>query len=666
MKDNATERLRLGIVGTGAAARRCHLPAIAAGTAFRLTALVDRDIEHANQAAREYRDAAPGNDVEIVTDDLDTVLAHVDALVVATSHASHAALVDRVARGGKHVLVEKPLATTAADCDRIAAAADAGGVVVMPAHVRRLFPMAEFVRAMLTDGRLGRVHTVRWSEGRPYSWPLRSGFMFGPREAGGGLLADSGPHVFDMLLNWFGRDVELAGHADNSERGADSETATELRFAGGPTAHVELSRLRELANRCVLQGERGTLSVGTGVTADYELRDVDGVLVEGGAVPVLGAARAEWVALFQAQLDNFAGAIAGTAAPLATVADGAAVVRLVAAAHAGRSTSPLPRPWRWPSTPDVVPGGTLAVTGATGFIGSTTVERLVEGGGRAVAVVRDLARFARLSHLDHERVAPRRADVLDEDGLVAAFTGCDAVIHTVYGTDGGPDEQWRVGVEGGATVVRAAARAGARRVVHVGTVAVYQDPRGVVDESTPRIAVADDDRGYAAQKLAAERAVFAAGEAHGLEVVCVQPTVVYGPWGPSWTVRPIARLRAGAPELPAGDVGVCNAVHVADVADALLFAASTRLPAGSTVLVSAKEPVSWGRFYDAFRVAAGVPLPPSGVDLDAVGAWERPLYESDAVVAVDAAAAHGWQPGIAFDDGIEQVTAWARWAGLLP
>lgn len=666
-KDNATGQLRLGIVGTGAAARRCHLPGLAAGAAFRLTALVDVDLEHAREAARDYRDAAPDREVEVVTDDLDAALEHVDALVVATSHDTHAAIVERAARAGKHLLVEKPLATTGADCDRIAMAARAGGVVVMPAHVRRLFPMAEFVRAAVADGRIGRVRSVRWAEGRPYSWPLRSGFMFGPRESGGGLLVDSGPHVFDMLVHWFGDEVDLVAHCDNSERGADSETVTELRFARDITARIELSRVRELANRCVLYGEGMSLSVGTGFNSDYELRDAGGAVVEGGPVPVIGAAESTWVGLFRKQLEIFAGTIAGTAEPLASIEDGATVVRLVSSAHEARAPRALPRPWRWPSTPSLLPTGTVAVTGATGFIGSTVVERLVDAGGRAVAVMRDLARFARLSHLDHERVRPCRADVLDQAALHRAFAGCEVVVHTVFGSGDDPDQAWRVGVEGSATVVRAAASAGVRRVVHVGTVAVYQDGGGVINESTPRVDVAGTDRGYAAQKLAAERAVFAEGRKHGVEVVCVQPTVVYGPWGASWTMRPIARLLDGAPELPAGEVGVCNAVHVADVADALLFAATPDLlPAGSTVLVSAKEPVSWGRFYDAFRAAAGVEPRPAGVDLDAVGAWERPLYESDGVVSVDAISAHGWQPSISFADGIRQVAGWARWAGLVP
>jgi nucleoside-diphosphate-sugar epimerase len=490
--------------------------------------------------------------------------------------------------------------------------------------------------------------------------------MFAPRAVGGGLLADSGPHVFDMLAHWFGQDVDVSRHSDNSTHGADSELLTELRFADGPTALVELSRLRELPNRCELVGDGGTLTVGTGFTTSYELRDAHGTLVDSGPVPVLGAARTDWVGLFQAQLDNFADAIDGRAEPMATAADGATCVRLIERAAAVRTTEELRRPWEWPS-PRVAPTptGRIAVTGASGFIGSTVVDRVVASGGRATAVVRDISRFARLSHLDGDRVALRVADVLDEDALVAAFEGCAAVVHTVYGSDGDPDRQWAVGVDGTETVVRAAARAGVRRVVHVGTVAVYQDTDAVVDETTPRIDVAPHDRGYGAQKLAAERAAFAAGRAHGIEVVCVQPAVVYGPWGSSWTARPIERIATGAPELPSGGVGVCNAVHVADVADALLFATTERLPAGTTILASAKEPVSWGRFYDAFRELVGQPLPGDGVDLSAVGEWERPLYTSKAVVCVDTATEHGWQPKIGFEEGIAHVGAWARWAGLV-
>lgn len=663
--DFAGDELRLGVIGAGAAARRCHLPAIAAGTPFRLTALVDLDPRHAQEAAQiyatllaEHSSSAPGPEV-MVTDDLAAALDDVDAVVVATAHHSHAGIAERVLAAGKHVLMEKPFAVATAECERIEAAARAGGAVVLPAHVRRLFPNAAWVRTVLADGRLGAVHTVTWREGRPYSWPVTSDFMFRP---GGGLLADSGPHVFDMLLHWFGPRAEVVEYRDNTEAGSESELRATIRF-GDVTANVELSRLRELPNQCVIEGDRGSLTVGIGFTATYELRDTEGEVVDSGPVPVLPPTQTEWVGLFRAQLANFAAVIRGVEEPLATAADGAASVRLIESCLARRAG--LDRPWQWPARPERLPAGRVAVTGGTGFIGSHVVERLVEGGGEAVAVARDLAKLARLSHLDQRRLGFAMADILDVDGLTAAFQGCDVVVHTVYGGEGDPDRQWAVGVEGTRAAVTAAARAGVRRFVHVGTVAVY-DSSGVdvLDETAPTITPQPDQRDYGAQKLAADQVALATGAELGIEVVCVQPTVVYGPGSPSWTLTPIRRLREGQAGLPSGDVGVCNAVHVADVADALLFAAAEPSAAGRTVLVSGAEPTTWGAFYDSYRDLLGLPHPAADIEPEALQAWERPLYADETAVSTNLIGTLGWRPRIKFDEGIAHVTAWARWAGL--
>jgi predicted dehydrogenase/nucleoside-diphosphate-sugar epimerase len=658
---------RLVIVGCGAAARICHLPALAPDGPFRLVALVDRVPGSAVAAAARYRElragrpASTGENLQVGVD-LQAVLPNIDAAIIATAHGAHAEVAVALLRAGKHVLIEKPLALTVAQCEQIRAAAAEGAAVAMPAHVRRLFPAARWVRSVLDSGRLGAVRRIRWSEGRPYAWPLVSSFMFAPARTGGGVLADSGPHVFDLLLYWLAEPAHVVSFAHNADGGSDSEVSVGLAY-GRVRADVELSRLRELGNMCVIEAEHGTLSIETGFPAGFVECDASGKVVDSGPVPVLPPAQDTWVGLFRAQLADFDRVIDGQPTQLAAFDEGVASVRLIEQCQ-GVPAARLPRPWTGPCAPSRVVSAQVAVTGATGFIGSHVVEQLLATGGSAVAIARDLAKLARLSHLDSGRVGFARADVRDRGSLAEAFRGSEVVVHTVYGSEGSPDEQWSVTVGGTAAVLDAAIVAGVRRIVYISTVAVYDTAnRAAVDEECPTFATAPGDLCYGQQKLAAERHISTAG-AGRIEVVCLQPTVVYGPWGPSWTVRPLRRLPVANYALPTGaTAGTCNAVHVQDVADAVLFAATADGLDGARLLVSGPQPVSWGAFYDAYRSMLGLERPersdPAGLE-----DWERDLYGSPAVVDTERIRAAGFEARVGFTEGIAHVAAWASWAGL--
>ncbi|MEU3169767.1 NAD-dependent epimerase/dehydratase family protein [Streptosporangium sp. NPDC006930] len=658
--------MKIGIVGCGAAARLCHLQGLTHDGPFLLTALVDRVLSHAVTAAEHHRELRDADHPVAVLTSVEAALPYIDAAVVATPHATHADVAEQLLRAGKHVLVEKPLALTPDECTRIRYAAQQGSATVVPAYVRRLFPAAQWVLDLLDTGKLGDVVRVTWREGRPYDWPLLTGFMFDAPSAGGGVLADTGPHVFDMLYHWFGGPVQLIRFEDNSAGGADSEARATVRF-GSVTAEIEISRLRELPNECVIHGTAGSLTVGTGLSASFVHLDAAGHAVGQGPVPTSPRTKDSWEGLFHGQFEEFHRAVKGDATEYATFEDAVTTVNLL---HECRTTSPekLSRPWEarpgQRPDPDPDPAGRVAVTGATGFIGAHVVDRLVAEGVSCVAVVRDLARLARLSHLDPRKLTHVRTDIRDVSALTEAFTGCDVVIHTVHGSSGDTTEQWSVTVEGTQAVLDAAAAAKVRRLVYVGTVATY-DTADVRDlnEDTPMLPTRANDLEYAQQKLAAERLVLAAAKKP--EVVSIQPTVVYGPWSPAWTLGPIRRLVEGRVNLPTGDTpGLCNAVHVHDVAAAVTTLARAPHVDGRRFLVSGPEPVKWGEFYDAYRQMLNL-APPTGYHGRELPDWERRLYSDEAVVHCDRLASLGFRPRIGFAEGMTHTAEWAHWAGLL-
>jgi predicted dehydrogenase/nucleoside-diphosphate-sugar epimerase len=663
--------LRLGVVGCGAVTELCHLPALAGGTPFRVTALVDRVPEHAERAAEQHRrlQKAKGLDEQatpMCATDVTDVLDVIDVAIVATAPGSHAMLAIQLALAGKHVLLEKPIAATVGECVAIRDALASTGVTVLPAHVRRFYPVAAWVAQRLASGELGTVRRVRWREGAEYGWPAVTGFTF-EDGAGGGVLADLGPHVLDLLGYWFGP-LELQRCTDNSSGGVDSEARLEL-LAGATGIEVELSRLRDLENTVTIEGTHTTLRVETQRVAGYQWRTGDGVLLEQGNVPAALSETLTREGLFHRQLVEFDRALRGQPNEAATFAEARATVTLLE--HCRKRRVPtLTRPWEprtsEPTRRNYLAGARrVAVTGATGFIGSHVVDRLLRDNATSVvALAHTLGKQARLSHADRARLDVVPVDLPgDPTALMKAFSGCEVVVHAAYGSMGDSALRWAVTVEGTAAVLAAASKAGVRRLVHVSSVSVYDAAAvTVIDEDSPLRDTDPRDLSYAQQKLAAERLVLDSTDDR-MEVVCVQPTVVYGPWGPLWTLRPLRRLAEDNTALPSGPSGSCDVVYVLDVADAIAFLTSAPGAPGGRFLVSGPRSTTWGQFYDSYRDMLSLPR----LSLPDSADWaeqDRRYYAGSPPVDTSRLAGLGFRSRINLDSGMDHLARWARWAGL--
>ncbi len=168
------------------------------------------------------------------------------------------------------------------------------------------------------------------------------------------------------------------------------------------------------------------------------------------------------------------------------------------------------------------------VTGGSGFIGGALVGRLLERGDQVVALARSEETADALAGRGAEVV---RGDVLDEGSLAAGMAGCALVYH-VAGVNShcppDPETLLRVNVGGAESAVRAAARAGAGRVVFTSSAASLGEPAGTVGrEDTAH-------RGsylsvYDRSKHEGEQAAFAAARQAGIEMVSVNPSSVQGP-----------------------------------------------------------------------------------------------------------------------------------------
>jgi nucleoside-diphosphate-sugar epimerase len=229
------------------------------------------------------------------------------------------------------------------------------------------------------------------------------------------------------------------------------------------------------------------------------------------------------------------------------------------------------------------------VTGATGRVGHAIAVRLVRSGHQVRAVVRHPGRASAILPAGVEAV---RGDVTEPATLEAAASGCELVFNAM-----GLPEQWfsdedvfdRVNARGSEAVVRAAAKAGARRVVHTSTIDVFHAESGAAfDESN--VATYPKGTAYERSKQRAEELALAAAAEAGIELVIVNPAAVYGGDGPGGDATSLERSllkpliegkRTAVPMLPPGGLPL---LHVSGIGRGQLLAAERGRPGERYIL----------------------------------------------------------------------------------
>ncbi len=205
--------------------------------------LCERDPARAMDFARRY----PGCPVE---HELDTLLLdpRVQAVSIATPPRTHFELARRALEAGKHVLVEKPLATTAAHAEELIEIAARAERVLMPGHTFVYSPPVNKVRELIQTGELGDVYFVTSSR-----------MNLGIYQADG-VISDLAPHDLSILLYWLDRPVTHIAVAGQSifQDGVPETAFLTVTFSGGTTANVQISWLapRKMRQMVVVGSKR--------------------------------------------------------------------------------------------------------------------------------------------------------------------------------------------------------------------------------------------------------------------------------------------------------------------------------------------------------------------------------------------------------------------------
>ena len=200
--------MRVGIVGCGLIGNK---RAKALGRDDRLVAVADTDLGRAEALARYHAGCEAGANWAALVSRKD-----VDAVVVATTNDMLAPVTTAAVGAGKHVLVEKPAARSAAEIEPVVAAAreafEKSGVVVKVGFNHRFHPGFQKAREIFESGAMGEMMFVRARYGHGGRRGMEKEWRGDPTIAGGGEMLDQGVHLIDLARWFLGDFPEVAGH----------------------------------------------------------------------------------------------------------------------------------------------------------------------------------------------------------------------------------------------------------------------------------------------------------------------------------------------------------------------------------------------------------------------------------------------------------------------
>ncbi len=248
----------------------------------------------------------------------------------------------------------------------------------------------------------------------------------------------------------------------------------------------------------------------------------------------------------------------------------------------------------------------IFITGATGFVGTALLKRLLREDVRLFAAVRDAQAAADLPPAADRIVVEPLSDSSDYS---SALRNMDVVIHlaarvhVMQDRAADPLQEFRrVNVAGTERLARQAVRSGVKRFVFISTVKVHGEETATPYREHDRVSPLDP---YGVSKAEAESALRGLAGETGLEVVVVRPPLVYGPGVKANLLQLMSAVARGIP-LPFGSIrNRRSIVYVGNLVDALVLCALHPAAAGKTYLVSDGEDVSTPELIERMAAALG-------------------------------------------------------------
>jgi predicted dehydrogenase/nucleoside-diphosphate-sugar epimerase len=546
-------RYRTALIGAGFISTT-HIEALkTAVPETELVAIVDRNLGLAKSRAAQWGIPNVYGDIE------ELIAASVaDVAHVLAPPDLHAPITRRLLEAGLHVLLEKPMSTSVADCAALTALAAEKGVVLGINQNFVYHPAYRQARRILLDERrLGPIRSLHVT----FNVPLR---QLGARQFGHwmlqepvNILLEQAVHPLSQIADLLGTPSVVNGQAGKPLRIAPGrmfydrwsadlmcgETPAQLYLAFGQSFHAwrftaicddgllvcDLS-----AGRIMVQGRAqwpeflDNLVTGAGVAAQTAGQSIGGAV---GYITGLLKLRPRSDGFFVSMRDSIAAFYKGIPngrVPLDGVFGGS-LVAVCETLAAKLPSAEAPNLAKKSAAKKDAPAPDLVVFGGSGFIGSHLVSRLVAD-GRSVRVVSRGA-GAQSPPFDSPLVEIMRGNVADRADVERALAGAKHVVNLAHGGGGSNwDEIKRAMVDSGLLVAECAAAAGVQRLVHVGSISglYLGDPAETITGATPPDAEPEKRNLYSRAKVEADRALLAFAADKGLDLVILRPGLVVG------------------------------------------------------------------------------------------------------------------------------------------
>ncbi|MGN6152511.1 MAG: NAD-dependent epimerase/dehydratase family protein [Lysobacteraceae bacterium] len=586
----AVPRLRVAVVGAGYVATH-HLAALSRLDFVDLVGLCDSNLDAARALAQRFGIARVAATLGELAD------ATPNVVYVLTPPASHATLAIQAMDMGCHVLVEKPMADSAADCEAMLAKAKATWLTLGVNHSDLFDPVLRQALATVRSGAIGEVRSVDIVRNSDYP-PYAGGPLPGLVAQGSYAFRDLGVHGLYTLEAFLGpiaqAEVQYQSRGDNPQIAFDEWQAQALTATG--VGRLLLSwNARPMENRLTVRGRRGRIEVDRFTQTCRVHRELPGpkfigILLNGFFAAVQDSVRIPLNVLrfatgrlkpspgIRAGAEAFARAVHRGEAPPFPAEDGLRIARLLDPLCVAPDRE---RTQQLASRYVALPPADALVTGAAGFLGKAVVAALrAKGQTVRVLVRRPVAAFR-----DDAGVQQVIGDLGDPRIVDHAVAGAGLVYHVGAAMRGGPRDFESGTVWGTRNVLDACRTHGSPRLVYVSSMSVF-DHAGRRENET----LTEDYRfephpqlrgAYTRTKLTAEDAVHRAIVDDGLPAVILRPGQIFGPGAeqvtPNGTIALAGRwiaIGSGRRPLPL--------VYRDDVVDALLLAAENPKALGRT------------------------------------------------------------------------------------
>jgi predicted dehydrogenase len=330
--------VRVGLLGAGRIAQSAHLPAIAHAPSVQLIGLFDPSDYLREAVSRRYEVTAYPTAQALLDD------PSIESVIVAVPDRFHAAAALEALGKGKHVLVEKPLASTVAEAEMVVDASRRSGKIVQVGSMKRHDPGVRFAARVVTE-RIGRILSATfWYRVMSALRPATEATFFPPMvvdpavraveaahrpDRAAYLLATHGAHVFDTLRHLCGEATSLM--VRHAVVGDDHAWHGLASLAEGGLAHVEIAATvhAEWSEGAWIHGERGSVTVRTPFPVSLQASVVEAFDEASGVAerPVFGDTNP-----YKLQVEAFARAIRQGTRASPDAEDGVAAVRLIEAA----------------------------------------------------------------------------------------------------------------------------------------------------------------------------------------------------------------------------------------------------------------------------------------------------------------------------------------------